>query len=705
MRFARAVFGGGEGGLRTDEDVVVEGEIARRVLHPRRRATRRGPGGGSETAARGEVTRGANVDPGTVSASGVFFQRNGALARSARPFIFAGAESPFHPRRVTPPPPPPRAALSFPRLGARGREGHWRGVMRRSLSVVARRLRGASDASRPPTRVAALADASSAVAILHPWRALARFLAADASARPPTPKITVAYTLSDIDAALRRVFYPDGARDVPPSSVRVVGFDVERRPQRRKGAPPHPTALAQITSPDNDECLLLHLHAAGLPRHPKAPEGTLAKTETLARLLHDPSVVFAGVDVRDDVAAVLADYPCLRRDVPAATETKNERDASGGNPTPDPAPDPRHVLDPRVVHVFYNPEEDPESAPGVRRLAASFGFDVEKDPATQRGDWSAHPLDPRQIAYAADDAVVSLWIARRQHARDAPADVSFADWSSCFVGCSRREDLDARAADVAAGTVPAPETMRAQFRRFVNRRRAADATREAADRFIRIAQTLARHDARGGDQPGAAVVTLREVIRLGLGRPEERDDQDERRDERRGAKTETKTEETIGVGEGTDGTSSRRSDASRANSRPRPRPGRPRPPAPSFTFRKTDEGTFRAEVTAPGLAGTLGAGMGTAKNAARDEAAREALRTLRGWKDGVWTCEEVVRRMLASSSARKLGKLPMGSIRCRRGCHAEDARASLSEAGDVGKRAVPLYEACEVRREREKRGG
>ena len=326
------------------------------------------------------------------------------------------------------------ASRSFARLGARRREGRWRGIMRRSLSAVTRRLRGASDASRPPTRVAALADASSAVAISQPWRALARFLATEASARPPIPKITVAYTLSDIDAALRRVFYPDGARDVAPSSVRVVGFDVERRPQRRKGAPPHPTALAQITSPDNDECLLLHLHAAGLPRHPTAPEGTLAKTETLARLLNDPSVVFAGVDARDDVAAVLADYPCLRRDVPAATETKNDRDALVGNPTPDPDLDPRHVLDPRMVHVFYNPEEDSESAPGVRRLAASFGFAVEKDPATQRGDWSAHPLHPRQIAYAADDAVVSLWIARRQHARDAPGDVSFADWSSCFVG-------------------------------------------------------------------------------------------------------------------------------------------------------------------------------------------------------------------------------------------------------------------------------
>ena len=629
-------------------------------------------------------------------------KRETARWRVTRASVFASALSPEWRAPVSDDVPSTTASRSFARLGARRREGRWRGIMRRSLSAVARRLRGASDASRSPTRVAALADASSAVAISQPWRALARFLATEASARPPIPKITVAYTLSDIDAALRRVFYPDGARDVAPSSVRVVGFDVERRPQRRKGAPPHPTALAQITSPDNDECLLLHLHAAGLPRHPTAPEGTLAKTETLARLLNDPSVVFAGVDARDDVAAVLADYPSLRRDVPAATESKNHRDALVGNPTPDPDLDPRHVLDPRMVHVFYNPEEDSESAPGVRRLAASFGFAVEKDPATQRSDWSAHPLHPRQVAYAADDAVVSLWIARRQHARDAPGDVSFADWSSCFAGCSRPEDLDARAADVAAEIVPAPETMRAQFRRFANRRRAARATREAADRFIRIAQTLARHDARGGDAPGAATMTLREVIRLGagVGRPDERDDEGGYR----------------GV---TDETPSRRSDEGASRASPRSRlGGRKRfrekadanrrtvkESAPSFTFRQTGEGTFRAEVTAPGLAGTLGTGTGTSKNAARDEAAREALRTLRGWKDGVWTCEEVVRRMLAPASARKLGKLPMGSIRCRRGCHAEDARASLSEAGDVGKRAVPLYEACEVRREREKRGG
>ena len=177
----------------------------------------------------------------------------------------------------------------------------------------------------------------------------------------------------------------------------------------------------------------------GTPRHPTAPEGTLAKTETLARLLNDPSVVFAGVDARDDVAAVLADYPSLRRDVPAATESKTTATRSSGIQLPTP-------ISIRVTSStlgwctsFYNPEEDSESAPGVRRLAASFGFAVEKDPATQRSDWSAHPLHPRQVAYAADDAVVSLWIARRQHARDAPGDVSFADWSSCFAGCSRPE--------------------------------------------------------------------------------------------------------------------------------------------------------------------------------------------------------------------------------------------------------------------------
>ena len=408
------------------------------------------------------------------------------------------------------------ASRSFARLGARRREGRWRGIMRRSLSAVTRRLRGASDASRPPTRVAALADASSAVAISQPC-APSR---ASSPPRPPhappsprspsrtpfptsTPPSVASFTPTAPATSPRRPSASSASTSsVAPSVARAPAASHRARadhlPGQRRVPPPPPPRRGTPSAPDGTR---RHPREDGNPRAtPQRPFRRLRRRRRARRRRRRPRrlPVFAPRRPRGDGV----EKPPRR-----ARRESNSRPRSRSASRPRPS-DGARLLQPRGG--FRN--RHPGCGDWRRRSGSPWRRTPRRSAAI-----GARTRSIRARLYAADDAVVSLWIARRQHARDAPGDVSFADWSSCFAGCSRPEDLDARAADVAAEIVPAPETMRAQFRRFANRRRAARATREAADRFIRIAQTLARHDARGGDAPGAATMTLREVIRLGAG--------------------------------------------------------------------------------------------------------------------------------------------------------------------------------------------
>ena len=107
-------------------------------------------------------------------------------------------------------------------------------------------------------------------AIRRALRAAARTMSTRALATSslvpfPAPRVTVAYTPKAIDAEIRRVFFSGDAdtETSPSSSLRLIGFDIEHKPETRKGAAPS-VHLVQITSPGGDECLLLHVAAAGL---------------------------------------------------------------------------------------------------------------------------------------------------------------------------------------------------------------------------------------------------------------------------------------------------------------------------------------------------------------------------------------------------------------------------------------------------------
>ena len=201
-------------------------------------------------------------------------KRETARWRVTRASVFASALSPEWRAPVSDDVPSTTASRSFARLGARRREGRWRGIMRRSLSAVARRLRGASDASRSPTRVAALADASSAVAISQPWRALARFLATEASARPPSPRSPSRTPFPTSTPPSVASFTPTAPATSPrrPSassaSTSSVAPSVARAPRRipprsRRSPPRTTTSASSSTSTPRD--------SLGTRRHPKAP--------------------------------------------------------------------------------------------------------------------------------------------------------------------------------------------------------------------------------------------------------------------------------------------------------------------------------------------------------------------------------------------------------------------------------------------------
>ena len=142
-------------------------------------------------------------------------------------------------------------------------------------------------------------------AIRRALRAAARTMSTRALATSslvpfPAPRVTVAYTPKAIDAEIRRVFFSGDAdtETSPSSSLRLIGFDIEHKPETRKGAAPS-VHLVQITSPGGDECLLLHVAAAGL----SAMTEPRARREVphLVRLLGDARVVAAGVGVGGDL--------------------------------------------------------------------------------------------------------------------------------------------------------------------------------------------------------------------------------------------------------------------------------------------------------------------------------------------------------------------------------------------------------------------
>lgn len=192
----------------------------------------------------------------------------------------------------------------------------------------------------------------------------------------------------------------DGGGKAP--KFRVVGFDTETKPAFTAGDIQR-TALVQVTDEHNDECLLAHVHAADAAARSVATGGAQRFPEQLARLLADPSVLVAGVGVRDDLRLLERDYG-----------VKVAR-----------------YVDVGLVAQFY------KRPAGLQNLAVSFGLrGLKKPKSVQISDWQKVPLKETQVAYAAQDAALGLWVLQRLHQGHAPPGVSFLDFATTFANLS-----------------------------------------------------------------------------------------------------------------------------------------------------------------------------------------------------------------------------------------------------------------------------
>lgn len=538
------------------------------------------------------------------------------------------------------------------------------------------------------------------------WRALraaartmsTRALATSSLVPFPAPRVTVAYTPKAIDAEIRRVFFSGDAdtETSPSSSLRLIGFDIEHKPETRKGAPPS-VHLVQITSPGGDECLLLHVAAAGL----SAMTEPRARREVphLVRLLGDARVVAAGVGVGGDLDRLRRSHATLFCSGAASTST-----ATAATPASSV-----RTLDSQAVHLFYHPEA---SGASVARLAAEHALAASaQSKSVTMSDWSLAPLAPRQVAYAAEDASLSFRIAQRQFERYAPAGATFTEWAACFLGVDTPLAMDARVAEILKNpetSLKIPEAMLAAFRRHHSAMTRLRRLRANASRWRAMTVALAKHAANA---PGftSAVSTL-DVLRAAAARG---------------------GEEAADEGDASDG------GASDARMRVRYEHSRldvssleSRLESPTFACaataelripRETDSPRERSERATPVT--LVFEGRGRSKRAAKDAAARGVLAAVRSELDGVWMCSNAAEWAAESlnpespndevgAAAKELARrlATRTPLRCALGCAgAGAALAGPRDRTRVGVAQPAHFEdeagwaSCALRRRRRER--
>ena len=548
-------------------------------------------------------------------------------------------------------------------------------------------------------------------AIRRALRAAARTMSTRALATSslvpfPAPRVTVAYTPKAIDAEIRRVFFSGDAdtETSPSSSLRLIGFDIEHKPETRKGAAPS-VHLVQITSPGGDECLLLHVAAAGL----SAMTEPRARREVphLVRLLGDARVVAAGVGVGGDLDRLRRSHATLF--------------CSGAfNPnTATPASSVR-TLDSQAVHLFYHPEA---AGASVARLAAEHALATSaQSKSVTMSDWSLAPLAPRQVAYAAEDASLSFRIAQRQFERYAPKGATFTEWAACFLGVDTPLAMDARVAEILKNPVSKkkiPEAMLAAFRRHHSAMTRLRRLRANASRWRAMTVALAKHAANA---PGfASAVSTLDVLRAAVGGGGADKPADE------GDEGESVSDARMRV----------RYEHSRLDvdvCAPKSEDALPRT-SPTFACAATAELRIPRETVSDGDPGLRSEregsrevtlvfeGRGRSKRAAKDAAARGVLAAVRLELDGVWMCSNAAKWAAepngpespndeAGAAAKELARrlTTRTPLRCALGCGgAGAALAGPRDRTRVGVAQPAHFEdeagwaSCALRRRRRER--
>ena len=549
-------------------------------------------------------------------------------------------------------------------------------------------------------------------AIRRALRAAARTMSTRALATSslvpfPAPRVTVAYTPKAIDAEIRRVFFSGDAdtETSPSSSLRLIGFDIEHKPETRKGAAPS-VHLVQITSPGGDECLLLHVAAAGL----SAMTEPRARREVphLVRLLGDARVVAAGVGVGGDLDRLRRSHATLFCSGAFNPNTATPASSVGFR-----------TLDSQAVHLFYHPEA---AGASVARLAAEHALATSaQSKSVTMSDWSLAPLAPRQVAYAAEDASLSFRIAQRQFERYAPKGATFTEWAAFFLGVDTPLAMDARVAEIlknpqSFSLKKIPEAMLVAFRRHHSAMTRLRRLRANASRWRAMTVALAKHTVNA---PGfASAVSTLDVLRAAAARGADREADE-------GDEGESVSDARVRV----------RYEHSRLDvCAPKSEDALPRT-SPTFACAATAELRIPRETVSDGDPGLRSEhegsrevtlvfeGRGRSKRAAKDAAARGVLAAVRLELDGVWMCSNAAKWAAepngpespndeAGAAAKELARrlTTRTPLRCALGCGgAGAALAGPRDRTRVGVAQPAHFEdeagwaSCALRRRRRER--
>ncbi|OJT14022.1 Werner Syndrome-like exonuclease [Trametes pubescens] len=184
------------------------------------------------------------------------------------------------------------------------------------------------------------------------------------------------YSWSNISPNTRLVYCQnaDAANEaVAQLNSKVLGFDLEWKPNFIKGRPENPVALVQLASAD----LVLLIHIFHMPTFP----------ERLRDLLADETVVKAGVGIQKDCKKLFTDY---------GVDTRNCVDLSLLARTVDNA---------RWKGKYASPI-------GLARLCETYEELTLQKGRVQTSNWEL-PLDLRQQDYAANDSHAGLTLYTR----------------------------------------------------------------------------------------------------------------------------------------------------------------------------------------------------------------------------------------------------------------------------------------------------
>ena len=137
---------------------------------------------------------------------------------------------------------------------------------------------------------------------------------------------------------------------------------------------------------------------------PRLPPG-------LAALLEDPAVYKVGTGVVGDLDKLAVDFEGLR---------------------------PASYVDLAVVAKLFRYERT-----GMKSMSAAFGAEVVKSKQTQLSNWEGAPLSATQVAYAAEDAALGLWLLDKLHAAHGGG-AALRDWVAVFLDAPSPEALATR---------------------------------------------------------------------------------------------------------------------------------------------------------------------------------------------------------------------------------------------------------------------